>query len=86
LDTPALDTLAGNRREATMTQPEDFADPEERLRPEERDIEANDADAIEQATPADPALRRADLYARDEVGEYDAVEQSRVVELDDEYR
>jgi hypothetical protein len=56
------------------------------LRPEERDPEAPDEDAVEQATPVDPAHRPVEVYRGLEVSEYDAVEQARVVELDEDYR
>jgi hypothetical protein len=57
---------------------------------DERDIEAPDADAFEQAIPADPqaaAEEQPPEVSRDpEVNDWDALEQARVVELDeDEY-
>jgi hypothetical protein len=60
------------------------------LDPEERDIEAPDADAFEQAVPADPvaaAEERPPEPSRDpEVSDWDALEQAKVVELaDDDY-
>lgn len=59
----------------------------ERLRPGERDIEAPDADAIEQATPLKPLQTHTEFRRGLEVSEYDALEQAWVVELeDDEYR
>jgi hypothetical protein len=55
---------------------------------DERDIEAPDADALEQAIPADPiaaAAERPPEVTRDpEVNDWDALEQARVVELEDE--
>jgi hypothetical protein len=75
-----------------MTEPdrtppdEEALDAEGALDPEERDLEAPDVDAVEQAIPADPARRRVEVHRGLEVDEWDAVEQSRVVELDDEYR
>jgi hypothetical protein len=70
-----------------MTDPE-FIDRSPSLGLDERDIEAPDADAIEQATPADPvdaALATPPEISRDpEVSDWDALEQARVVELDDE--
>ncbi len=76
-----------------MTSPDDEftlleerLDPDERrLDPEIRDIEAPPADAAEQATPANP--RDIPLAPRTafEADEYDAIEQSRIVELDDDY-
>jgi hypothetical protein len=58
-----------------------------RLDPRERDLEAPEADAAEQATPADPAAApRADPSRSLEVNEYDALEQARIVELEDDYR
>lgn len=58
------------------------------LEPEERDLEASAADAVEQATPADPAgAGQVGLLVSEdpEVSEYDAVEQARVVDVSDEY-
>jgi len=55
--------------------------------PEERDPEAPEADAYEQALPADPREEdRDDPQINPDVNEYDAVEQAHVVELDEEYR
>jgi hypothetical protein len=54
--------------------------------PDERDIEAPDEDAVEQATPANPADAPVEIHRGLEVGEWDAVEQARVVDLDDDYR
>ncbi|MEE6258295.1 hypothetical protein [Plantactinospora sonchi] len=71
-----------------MAQPdEDFA-PGDHLAPDERDPEAPDADAVEQATVADPATEDQPEVQRGlEVDEYDALEQSRVVgPQDDDYR
>jgi hypothetical protein len=65
---------------------EDFA-LEDHLTPEERDPEAPPEDAVEQATAADPAAdREPEVHRGLEVDEWDALEQARVVELDDEYR
>lgn len=55
------------------------------LDPRERDIEAPDADAVEQATPVDPVEGRDEVHRGFEVDEWDAVEQARTVPLDDEY-
>ena len=73
-----------------MTQPDEDSvaldDPLTELDPERRDIEAPPADAQEQATPADPAQERPAPHVPFEADEWDAIEQSRVVELDDDYR
>lgn len=70
-----------------MTHPEEDLEPSDYLAPEERDIEAPSADALEQATPANPADRGAPIHRGLEVDEYDALEQSRIIELDeDDYR
>jgi hypothetical protein len=53
--------------------------------PAELDLEAPEADAVEQATPAGPAEVQAEITRDPEVNEYDAVEQARVVQFDDEY-
>jgi hypothetical protein len=69
-----------------MTQPGEEFVPEDHLAPEERDVEVSDADAIEQASPADPAADPVEVHRGLEVGEWDAIEQAQVVDLDDEYR
>jgi hypothetical protein len=61
-------------------------DPDARLVPDERDPEAPAADLVEQATPVDPAELPTEVHRGLDVGEWDAIEQSRVVELDDDYR
>jgi hypothetical protein len=69
-----------------MTEPE-FSDRDESLvDPALRDLETPPEDALEQAIPQNPADQRDEVRAGDEVSEYDAVEQSRTVELDDDYR
>lgn len=69
-----------------MTEPdEDFAHGDH-LAPEERDIEAPAADAVEQAFPANPADSEPEIHRGLEVDEWDALEQARVVDLDDDYR
>jgi len=70
-----------------MTKPEeDFVAEDATMDPDERDIETPDADAAEQATPANPADAPTVVHRGLEVGEWDAVEQARVVDLDDDYR
>ena len=72
-----------------MTQPgEDLHELEEpRLDPDARDPEAPDADAYEQALPADPAKLPVDARLPFEASEADAYEQSLVVDgPDDDYR
>lgn len=76
-----------------MTRPDEDLALGEDLEPDERDIEAPTADAAEQAASAEPG--RADSGDRGwrgggpsrslEVGEWDAFEQSVVVDFDDEY-
>jgi hypothetical protein len=69
-----------------MTEPnEDFA-LGDHLMPEERDIEAPAADAVEQATVANPADGEPEIYRGLEADEWDALEQARIVDLDDDYR
>lgn len=55
------------------------------LEPDERDPEAPPADLAEQSAPVGPAQRRAEVHPGPEVGEWDAVEQSIVIDIDDEY-
>jgi len=76
-----------------MTQPDEETliqseRPEERLDPEVRDFEAPTADAVEQARPVNPAEAATTKQTiAFEANEYDAVEQDRVVDLeDDDYR
>ena len=71
-----------------MTDP-DIADQDTPLDPDDTDIEAPDADAQEQRTPADPteAARQQPLRPtrRLEVNDWDALEQAKVVDLEDDY-
>ena len=68
-----------------MSVPDDrFAT--ENLGPEERDPEASPEDVVEQVVPADPAEEQPPVHIEDEASEWDSIEQSRVVELDEEYR
>jgi hypothetical protein len=53
---------------------------------EENPVETPDADAAEQATAAYPDDEPEEVHRGLEVDEYDAVEQSRVVDLEEEYR
>ncbi len=68
-----------------MTEPEEIV-PEEHITSDDRDIEAPAADTVEQATPADPAADEDEVRRGLEVGEWDAIEQARLVDLDDDYR
>jgi hypothetical protein len=68
-----------------MTDPEDIA-PGEHLDPDERDPEAPEADLVEQATPAEHGYDAVAASDSIEAPEWDAHEQSLVVELEDEYR
>lgn len=72
-----------------MTRPEeDLVEelaPGDRLSPDQRDPEAPPADAAEQAATVTPAEGVSELRRSLEVDEYDAFEQSLVVNLDDEY-
>jgi hypothetical protein len=57
------------------------------LDPDRRDPEAPDADAYEQALPADPTAVHSETRVPLEADEADALEQAQVVEgLDDDYR
>lgn len=69
-----------------MTAPDDeFATLDERLEPVARDIEAPVEDVVEQAMPADPRIVPVLPRTSFEADDYDAIEQSRVVDLDDDY-
>ena len=52
----------------------------------EASVETPDADAAEQATAAYPDDDQEEVHRGLEVDEFDAVEQSRVVDLDEDYR
>ncbi len=67
-----------------MTRPGEGVVPDH-LDPAERDIEAPTADAAEQATPARPEDQPHEVRRGWEVSEWDAFEQSIVVDLEDDY-
>ena len=70
-----------------MTQPgEDLHELDSPRLDNGRDAEAPEADAYEQAMPADPARLPADLRLAFDANEADAYEQSQVVDMDDDYR
>jgi hypothetical protein len=68
-----------------MTEPE-YIDHDVSLDAAERNPAAPDADAVEQATPANPADQPDEVRRGLEVDDWDALEQARVVDLDDDYR
>jgi hypothetical protein len=69
-----------------MTQPDDdLLIIEDHLAPEERDIEASPEDVVEQATPANPADTPIEPQVPFEANEADVLDQSRIVDLEDEY-
>ena len=69
-----------------MAYPEDVT-PSVHLAPDERDLEASPADAFEQAIPVEPGDDETPYLPSDiEAPDWDAYEQSRVVQLEDEYR
>jgi hypothetical protein len=57
--------------------------PDEDLAP--GDIEAPIEDAAEQSKPAKPVEEPAEVHRGLEVGEWDAVEQSIVIDMEDDY-
>jgi hypothetical protein len=70
-----------------MGQPDEEFAPGDHLTPDERDPEAPPADAVEQATVAGPVDGDTEPHRGLEVADWDAVEQSRVVAVDeDDYR
>lgn len=69
-----------------MSDPDEDFTLDDHLDPEERDIEAPADDAVEQATTVDPTDGEPEVQRGLEVNEWDALEQARVVKLDDEYR
>lgn len=54
------------------------------LEPDEREPEASPEDVAEQVQPVDPAAEEVEVHLATEASEWDAIEQARVVELDDE--
>ncbi len=68
-----------------MTYPEEL-ELGDHLDPDERDIEAPAADAVEQATAIDPGHAGPARSGSVEAPEWDAQEQSVIVELEDDYR
>lgn len=72
-----------------MTRPEHAPGPEHRAEAGSDDLETPAADAAEQAMPAnpveDPFEEPVQVRRGPEVGEWDAVEQAIVVDLDDDY-
>lgn len=68
-----------------MTTPAEENVLENHLDPVERDLEAPSDDAAEQAAPAKPAETPPELRRGMEVGEWDAFEQSVVIDFEDDY-
>ncbi|KOX14840.1 hypothetical protein ABZS52_01855 [Micromonospora profundi] len=70
-----------------MGQPDEDFVPGDHLAADERDIEAEPADAVEQAAVVDPTDVDSEPHRGMEVGDWDAMEQARVVTGDeDDYR
>ncbi|MEU7586527.1 hypothetical protein AB0A95_09530 [Micromonospora sp. NPDC049230] len=70
-----------------MGQPDEDFTPGDHLAPDERDPEAEPADAVEQATVAGPVDVDGTPQRGLEVDDWDAMEQARVVTGDeDDYR
>jgi hypothetical protein len=67
-----------------MTRPDEEFAPSDHLAADERDPEAPAADAVEQATVADPHEEEDDVHRGLEVAEWDAMEQARVIGPDDD--
>jgi hypothetical protein len=76
-------------RRLMMTMPDDELIRSDHIDPDDRDLETPAADAVEQATPANPIEASAPEHREWDAGgadEYDAWEQSVVVDLDEDYR
>ncbi|TDB71551.1 MULTISPECIES: hypothetical protein [unclassified Micromonospora] len=70
-----------------MGYPEEEFTPSDHLSPEERDLEAEPADAVEQSVVAGPTEDDGEPHRGLEVADWDAMEQARVVTADeDDYR
>lgn len=68
-----------------MTVPDDDQVTHEHLEPDERDPEATPADVAEQSRAANPSENgEAEVHVGDDASEWDAVEQSRIVQLEEE--
>ncbi|MDG4762902.1 hypothetical protein O7632_02050 [Solwaraspora sp. WMMD406] len=67
-----------------MTYPDEDLAPADHLAPDERDPEAPPADAYEQSVAANPVEQGAEVHRGLEVDDWDAVEQARVVDFDDD--
>ncbi|MFV2086225.1 hypothetical protein [Micromonospora sp. LOL_021] len=67
-----------------MTYPDEDIAPGDHLAPEERDPEAPADDAFEQSVVANPVEQQPEVHRGLEVDDWDAVEQSRIVDLDDD--
>jgi hypothetical protein len=71
-----------------MTRPDDESAPDDRRGypdPESRDPEAPAVDAAEQSVSANPVEEPPEVRRGLEVGEWDALEQAIVVDLEDDY-
>ena len=70
-----------------MTRPDDDQVPREHLEPNERDPEAAPEDVAEQSRAANPSENgEPEVHLVDDANEWDTLEQSRIVELEDEDR
>ena len=69
-----------------MTQPDEHVLTADSPATVLRSPETPDADALEQAVPANPVDVPVELRLAADADEFDALEQARVVDLDDEYR
>lgn len=70
-----------------MGQPDEDFTPSDHLAPEERDLEAEPADAVEQAMVINPEDGEIEPHRGLEVDDFDAMEQARAVVGDeDDYR
>ncbi|MFV2017898.1 hypothetical protein [Micromonospora sp. LOL_023] len=67
-----------------MTYPDEDLAPADHLAPDERDIEAPTDDTFEQSVAANPVDQEPEIHRGLEVDDWDAVEQSRIVDLDDD--
>ncbi|MFV2105767.1 hypothetical protein [Micromonospora sp. LOL_015] len=67
-----------------MTYPDEDIAPGDHLAPEERDPETPADDAVEQSVVANPVEQQPEVHRGLEVDDWDAVEQSRIVDLDDD--
>jgi hypothetical protein len=83
---PSSDGEAGEALPSRAVSIPDDRSAADHLEPGEREPEASPEDVVEQAAAADPSEEEPAVHLGDDASEWDAIEQSRVVHLEDDYR